>query len=126
MKEILAPISLGELMDKITILEIKCKHLQGRALHHVRTELQALEKVSATLDLEIDPELIEDLRQVNQSLWRIEDAIREQESRKTFGDEFIQLARLVYRENDQRAAIKKAINARYGSSLIEEKSYRDY
>ena len=124
--EILAPISLGELLDKITILQIKRQHLQGTALENVRTELNALETTLSSLQLNIDTRLTQRLKEVNQNLWQIEDDIRDQERQKNFGETFIRLARSVYQQNDQRAAIKKEINTTYGSTFTEEKSYKEY
>ena len=121
-KDILAPISLGELIDKITILQIKTQHLQGSALENVRKELEALETTLKNLQLNIDPTLIQRLKEVNQDLWQIEDDIRDQERQKSFGENFIHLARSVYQRNDRRAAIKKEINTTYGSAFVEEKS----
>ena len=125
-KNIQAPISLGELIDKITILQIKTQHLQDTALKHVITELNALECTLNNLNLSINPKLIEQLKEVNQILWDIEDDIREQERQQNFGDTFIQLARSVYKQNDRRSAIKKEINTAYGSAFTEEKSYNPY
>ena len=125
-QDILAPISLGELIDKITILQIKTQHLQGTALENVKKELQALENTLNNLQLNIKPTLIRGLKEVNQDLWKIEDDIREQERQKSFDDTFIHLARSVYQQNDRRAAIKKEINTTYGSALVEEKSYKQY
>ena len=125
-KDILAPISLGELIDKITILQIKTQHLQGSALENVRKELEALETTLKNLQLNIDPTLIQRLKEVNQDLWQIEDDIRDQERQKSFGENFIHLARSVYQRNDRRAAIKKEINTTYGSAFVEEKSYHKY
>ena len=125
-KNIQAPISLGELIDKITILQIKTQHLQDTALKHVITELNALECTLNNLNLSINPKLIEQLKEVNQILWNIEDDIREQERQQNFGDTFIQLARSVYKQNDRRSAIKKEINTAYGSAFTEEKSYNPY
>ena len=125
-QDILAPISLGELIDKITILQIKTNHLQGNALENVQKELTALQGTLNTLDIEVDPKLIQRLKDVNQKLWKTEDDIRDQEQQKNFGDTFIQLARSVYQQNDLRAAIKKEINTTYGSALVEEKSYQKY
>jgi len=124
--EISAPISLGELIDKITILQIKTHHLKGQALANVENELKALQKTLNDLDLDIDLSLMQRLKQVNQDLWNIEDSIREKEYEKDFGETFIQLARSVYRQNDRRAALKKQINMTYGSSLTEEKAYKNY
>ena len=124
--KILAPISLGELIDKITILQIKTQHLQGTALKNVNKELQTLEAVLRKLQLKINPKKIQELKLTNKELWDIEDNIREQEHQKNFDSNFINLARSVYKMNDRRAAIKKEINTQYGSSLTEEKSYRSY
>ena len=123
---ILAPISLGELIDKITILQIKIHHLQGIALENVKSELNALERTLGNLQINIDPKLIKSLKDVNQDLWQIEDAIRDQERQNRFEEDFVRLARSVYQQNDRRAALKKTINTTYGSSFIEEKSYQEY
>jgi len=125
-KIILAPISLGELIDKITILQIKSDYLKGTALVNVRNELLALDKILKSLGLQVNPELIQCLKEVNHKLWQIEDAIRYQEKNKRFDESFVNLARSVYRTNDRRAAIKKEINISYGSAFIEEKSYQNY
>ena len=125
-QNIQAPISLGELIDKITILQIKTQHLQDTALKHVITELNALECTLNNLNLSINPKLIQQLKEINQDLWNIEDDIREQERQQNFGDTFIQLARSVYKQNDRRSAIKKEINNTYGSAFTEEKSYNPY
>ena len=124
--EIRAPISLGELIDKITILQIKTNHFQGNALENVRKELTALQETLHGLDLQVNPELIQHLMDTNQDLWQIEDDIRDQERQQNFGETFVRLARSVYQLNDRRAAIKKAINTTYGSALVEEKAYKDY
>jgi hypothetical protein len=124
--EIQAPISLGELIDKITILQLKTKHLQGKALGNAQKELTALQKTLDALDLQVDLALIQRLKDVNAALWQIEDDIRDRERDKDFGEEFIQLARSIYQLNDGRAAIKKEINTTYGSALVEEKAYQDY
>ena len=124
--EIKAPISLGELIDKITILEIKTQHLQETALENVEKELAALQGTLDALDLQVDPKLIQRLKEVNAALWQIEDDIRNKERSKDFGKGFIQLARSVYQQNDRRAAIKKEINTTYGFALVEEKAYQDY
>ena len=121
---ILAPISLGELVDKITILKIKAKHLQGTSLENVQNELEALRKILNNLNLNIDPKLIIQLEEVNQKLWTIEDDIRDQDGQKNFGEKFISLARSVYHQNDLRASIKKQINIDHGSVIIEEKLYK--
>ena len=124
--EIQASISLGELIDKITILQIKTQHLQGTSLENVQKELTALQGTLNALDLQVDPALVQRLKEVNAALWQIEDDIRDKEREKDFGEGFIQLARSVYQQNDRRAAIKKEINTTYGSAFVEEKSYQDY
>ncbi len=129
MAELLVPISPGELIDKITILEIKSQRMTDEAkLHNVRTELALLTdtwKASAYSGTDIGGEWSR-LREVNGRLWDIEDEIRDKERDGLFDAGFIELARAVYFTNDERAALKKAINTRLGSSLIEEKSYSDY
>ena len=125
-QEILAPISLGELIDKITILQIKANHLKNNALDNVKTELSALETILNNLKIDVDPMLIESLKVTNEKLWSIEDMIRDHERQKKFDGEFISLARSIYQQNDNRSAIKRQINITYGSSLIEEKSYEAY
>lgn len=124
--DIQAPISLGELIDKITILQIKTQHLQGASLQNVENELAALQGTLNSLDLQVDPSLTQRLKKVNAALWQIEDDIRDKERDQDFGEGFIQLARSVYRQNDHRAAIKKEINIAYNSCLVEEKSYQQY
>ncbi|MDB4336058.1 DUF6165 family protein [Synechococcus sp. AH-603-M21] len=124
--QIVAPISLGELIDKITILQIKTKHLKGNALYNVQQELTTLQETLSTLDLQVDPALIQRLESVNTDLWNIEDQIRNHERNKDFNKSFIALARSVYRKNDLRSKIKKEINCNYGSTLTEEKSYQSY
>ena len=123
---ILAPISLGELIDKITILQIKTEHLKGNALNNVCNELSALTKTLESLKISIDNSLIQRLKKLNQALWCIEDSIRDHERIKNFDESFILLARSVYQMNDKRAAIKREINITFGSAFIEEKSYRQY
>jgi len=121
-----APISLGELIDKITILQIKRRHVAGSALENVTQELHALETVLHNLGVAVDAVLVRRLEQVNAELWAIEDAIRQHEQRQCFDDAFVQLARSVYKTNDARAALKKQINTSYGSPLVEEKTYTPY
>ncbi len=123
LSSILAPVSLGELIDKITILEIKQIHMTGIKLKNVDKELKLLKKILQDKNLEIDIDLINNLKEVNNNLWQIEDNIRIKESNHKFDKEFIQLARSVYKENDKRSLIKKEINQRYHSELVEEKSY---
>ena len=129
MAELMVPISPGELIDKITILEIKSQRMTDAAkLHNVRTELALLTdtwRASPFSATDIRAEW-DGLREVNGKLWDIEDRIRDRERDGDFGVEFIELARAVYVTNDERAAIKKKINTRLGSTLVEEKSYADY
>ncbi|MGC2029515.1 MAG: DUF6165 family protein [Steroidobacteraceae bacterium] len=129
MSEIKVPISPGELLDKITILRIKAQRMSDPAkLSNVRLELRTLEETwgaSAYAKVDIGAD-IDALSLVNARLWVIEDDIRGKERAQAFDAEFIRLARAVYIENDERAAIKRRINAKLGSALIEEKSYRDY
>jgi len=126
-----APISLGELIDKITILEIKVVNISDAGkLKNVTHELNVLNtKIDTLLDTQGKAKLAplkQALKDVNQELWIIEDDIRDCEYVKDFSDKFIQLARAVYVTNDKRAAVKKEINLAFGSELIEEKSYKDY
>ena len=129
MAELLVPISPGELIDKITILEIKSQRMTDAAkLHNVRTELALLTdtwRASPFAATDIRAEW-DGLREVNGKLWDIEDRIRDRERDGDFGAEFIELARAVYVTNDVRATLKKKINTRLGSTLVEEKSYADY
>tara|TARA_Y100001968_G_C19258297_1_gene667931 strand:+ start:287 stop:688 length:402 start_codon:yes stop_codon:yes gene_type:complete len=121
-----APVSLGEIVDKITILEIKKKHMIGKKLKNVDKELKLLQMIIEKNNIKIDLNLINRLKDVNNNIWGIEDRIRIKERIQVFDQEFIQLARSVYIENDKRASIKKDINRKYNSELIEEKSYEDY
>ena len=117
------PVSVGELVDKITILSIKTNRLHGTARTHVKQELDLLEEVLTKSGIELSHQERSELEEVNEKLWGIEEAIRQLEAKESFGAEFIALARSVYRCNDERAALKRAINLRHGSTLIEEKSY---
>ena len=122
----LIPVSLGELLDKITILEIKVLHLKGEGLAHGIQELTLLRQVLGDLAFPVEQERFSDLKSVNQSLWTIEDAIRDKERQGQFDAEFVELARQVYLQNDRRAALKRQINQAYGSELCEEKAYASY
>ena len=126
MENITIGISIGELIDKITILEIKKNHVQEEKLDNVNKELFQLKISLKESQIIIDLDLIESLSKVNSELWSIEDKIRLKEKEKDFSDEFIQLARSVYIKNDERANIKKMINLKYSSNIIEEKSYMKY
>ena len=129
MKDILVPVSPGELLDKITILRIKVARIQEAAkLANVKLELSLLEQIwkdsgAAAHDVALDERALEN---VNERLWDIEDRIRDKEARQTFDRDFIELARAIYICNDERAAIKKHINRQLGSRLVEEKSYKQY
>jgi len=126
---ILAEIAPGELIDKITILQIKSERIADAGkLQNVGIELEVLSNardaaMPATAEL---AELTAQLKQVNETLWDIEDAIRDCEREEDFGPRFIELARSVYRSNDRRAALKRAINELLDSKLVEEKSYAAY
>lgn len=128
MNTILVPISPGELIDKITILRIKAKRIADAAkLANVRHELELLEVTWRESVPVIDTGAEEKaLEAVNARLWDIEDDIRDHEARRVFDARFIELARAVYVSNDERAAIKKRINVKLGSKIVEEKSYKDY
>tara|TARA_B100001059_G_scaffold150945_1_gene150768 strand:- start:414 stop:800 length:387 start_codon:yes stop_codon:yes gene_type:complete len=122
-------ISVGEFFDKITILEIKKEKItDDKKLINVNYELTELRKIEKDYNLkkfELSS-LIESLYAINLELWNIEDQIRLSEQSNNFGSEFIELARSVYIKNDLRAKIKKDINLKSGSNLIEEKSYQEY
>ncbi|MFM7733714.1 MAG: hypothetical protein ACKO6F_09740 [Cyanobium sp.] len=123
---ILAPVSLGELLNKITILEIKCDHFCGEPLRNARAELDQLKAALGTLSITPDPQLMEQLRSTYRKLWCIEDEIRGHELEQNFGASFIELARSVYQQNDFRSTIKRQLYLRHGSALMEEKSYTSY
>ena len=123
------PMSPGELLDKITILEIKSERMSDEVkLANVRTELKLLQDTWAAAVTEDDTvrRLHRELKAVNEKLWEIEDDIRDKERAREFDDRFIELARAVYYTNDDRAAAKKALNLHLGSTIVEEKSYADY
>lgn len=123
------PVSFGEVLDKITILEIKSERIRDEAkVRNVRLELDELTATwnEAVPDQSAIADLREQLKAVNEQLWEIEDDIRDQEAAQDFGDRFIELARAVYVTNDKRAALKKDINLALGSRFVEEKSYQDY
>lgn len=123
-------ISYGEFLDKLTILQIKTERINDKEkLANIEKELAELNSVwqreSKRLDASIEEEMHE-LKITNEKLWEIEDAIRDKEKNGRFDDEFIELARSVYITNDKRAELKKQINHKLGSTLVEEKSYSDY
>ncbi len=129
MNEVMIPISFGELIDKITILEIKSERISNQdKLKNVRHELDLLSEIwqqhcveQADISQQWDS-----LRKINARLWDIEDDIRKLEREARFDEEFIALARAVYITNDERAKLKRKINTTLGSSVVEEKSYADY
>ena len=125
-KIINAPISIGELVDKITILEIKKIKLQNSKLENVLKELSFLRKLMEKHQIEITNDLYTQLKEINLTLWNIEDQIRIKEKNKEFDNIFIELARSVYFKNDKRAEIKKRINQFSNSEITEEKSYAEY
>ena len=123
------PVSVGEVLDKITILQIKLAHISDAAKRaNIHNELDALLPLVAGDSFTTDQmqALMAELKSVNEALWDIEDDIREKEAAKSFDAEFIRLARAVYITNDKRAEIKKQINLATGSALVEEKSYESY
>ena len=122
------PISLGELVDKISILIIKQKNIIDESkLDHVKKELDFLQKTLMNyVQQEEINNYLENLININSKLWNIEDDIRECERKKLFDQTFIELARSVYFTNDERAKVKNDINKTFGSELVEVKSYEEY
>ncbi len=119
----------GEFLDKLTILEIKSERMSDAAkLVNVRRELELLRETwgASPLSVRDVTALVARLKQVNEALWEIEDAIRAREAAKTFDGEFVELARSVYRTNDRRAEIKRELNVALDSEILEEKSYQAY
>lgn len=126
---VLVPVSFGELLDKISILEIKQERISDAdALVNVRRELEALTGAfdEAAVDHPDLADLRETLRTINETLWDIEDRIRSKEAHETFDEDFIELARAVYQTNDRRSEVKREINRILGSTLVEEKHYTHY
>lgn len=127
--ELRIPISPGELIDKLTILDIKFERISDAGkLANVEHERALLERIwrESGLETESIRSLRGELKSINEQLWEIEDDIRVCEKNRDFGDRFIELARAVYVTNDKRAAVKKRINTELGSAIVEEKSYQDY
>ncbi len=127
--ELSIPISPGELIDKLTILDIKSERIsEADKLANVQHEQRLLEGIwrESGLETESIRSLRGELKAINEQLWEIEDDIRICEKDRDFGDRFIELARAVYVTNDKRAAVKKCINVELGSAIVEEKSYQDY
>jgi len=120
-------VSVGEAVDKLSILEIKLERIgDASKLANLRTEYDLLLEDLGRAGISRDSEDFRELKIVNQRLWDIEDRIRKKERDGEFDDEFIDLARSVYRENDKRFELKRRINSETGSSLVEEKEYVDY
>jgi hypothetical protein len=123
--EILVPISLGELYDKISILLIKQEKISDlKKLENIKIELDLLQDIAEKYD--IDGKYHTELYHTNLKLWDVEDKLRIKEKGRIFDDEFRELARSVYHLNDKRSDIKKEINLQYGSNIVEEKSYEKY
>ena len=120
------PISIGELIDKITILEIKKDKLKNLKLKNILNELSFLRAVLEKNRILIPDEIFLQLKSINLTLWEIEDKIRVKEKNKEFDNEFIKLARSVYLNNDRRSETKREINIMFNSEIIEEKSYEKY
>lgn len=120
-------VSTGELIDKVTILSIKLEKIKDKKkLLHIIQEYELLKKSMVRSGITETSEEFIQLRNINSNLWEIEDKIRLKEKKKEFDEEFIQLARSVYFNNDERSAIKRQINLKFNSQLIEEKAYIDY
>jgi hypothetical protein len=129
MENIHVPVSPGEVLDKITILEIKSERMNDpEKVANVRTELTLLQETwaSAVSRDQVIEDLHDQLKKINETLWEIEDDIRDKERVKEFDERFIELARQVYFTNDRRSQVKKELNLHLGSLIIEEKSYQDY
>ena len=123
------PVSWGEMLDKITILEIKSEQIKDAGkLMNIRRELEELCRTRDELIVMPDEvkAMVAELKHINQKLWVVEDDLRECERKKDFGARFVELARAVYYTNDERAAVKREINDALGSALVEEKSYAAY
>jgi uncharacterized protein YukE len=129
MENIQVPVSPGEVLDKITILEIKSERMTDPAkVANVRVELALLQETwsRAVKEDDVVRDLHAQLKEINEALWEIEDDIRDKERVKEFDQRFIELARSVYFTNDRRSQVKKKLNLHLGSQIIEEKSYQDY
>lgn len=116
----LVPVSVGELHDKISILEIKLERLNDpKALQNVKIELEQLRKLAGAVD-------VSELKKINEIIWDNEEELRECERRQRFDEHFVNCTRTIYRENDRRASVKRAINMQLNSEIVEEKSYKPY
>ena len=120
------PISIGELIDKITILEIKKEKIKNSKLKNILKELSLLKEVLDRENISIPDKIFFQIKTINATLWAIEDQIRLKEKNKEFDDEFVELARAVYFNNDERSRAKKELNLMFKSEIIEEKSYEEY
>ena len=120
---IFAPISVGELIDKITILQIKRENMTDEKLLNINQELKYLETIEKKLNKKMNNDLFNNLKTINKNLWDIEEKLRTKERKNEFDKEFIHLARSAYKENDKRAFVKSKLNSIYNSKIIEEKSY---
>ena len=118
------PVSLGELVDKITILKIKLKFLSGQKKANVKNEYDLLNNELRNSSIIIREDLIADLQMTNQKLWELEDKIRVKELNNDFKEDFVELARNIYKLNDKRYEIKNKINKKYNSIIFEEKIYK--
>jgi hypothetical protein len=129
MTQIQIPVSLGDLIDRITVLEIKAERISDESkLSHVQAELAALESCwhgSPLADIDVQSYKTE-LKKVNETLWEIEDYLRIKEDEASFDEQFIELARAQYKNSDRRADIKRTIDERFGSEFVDEKSYPEY
>jgi len=129
MENIHVPVSPGEVLDKITILEIKSERMDDpEKVANVRVELALLKETwnQAVAEDDVIRKLHDQLKEINEALWEIEDDIRDKERVKEFDERFIELARAVYFTNDRRSKVKKDLNIHLGSEIVEEKSYQDY
>lgn len=129
MENIQVPVSPGEVLDKITILEIKSERMEDpEKVANVRVELKLLQDTwaGAITNDDVIRDLHAQLKEINEALWEIEDDIRDKERVKEFDERFIELARAVYFTNDRRSDVKKKLNIHLGSQIVEEKSYQDY
>jgi len=129
MSAVFVPIAYGDLIDKITILEIKSERLEDPdKLANVQTELKMLQDIVDEQGLTSDAilGLKQSLKDVNTEIWDLEDEVRDCERKSSFEDNFIRIARAIYRTNDKRAAVKREINIEVGSAIVEEKSYASY
>lgn len=120
-------VSIGEIVDKVSILEIKLEKIRDPAkLANIKKEFDLLLESMLSLGITLESNVYRELKEINLRLWNIEDLIRKLDAESNFGDEFIRCARSVYNENDARAAVKRSINLLRGSEIIEEKEYTDY